>query len=100
MMAGSVITAPSGVTVAKGFRAAGVSAGIKTNKNADLALLVSETPATAAAVFTTNLAQAAPVLVSIEAPETDPGAPPAPSSSTAGAPTRAPATTGCKRRAT
>jgi glutamate N-acetyltransferase/amino-acid N-acetyltransferase len=65
-MAGSVITAPSGVTVAKGFRAAGISAGIKANRNLDLALLVSDTPATAAAVFTTNLAQAAPVLVSLE----------------------------------
>jgi len=65
-MPGSVITAPSGVTVAKGFRAAGVSAGIKANSGLDLALLVSETPATAAAVFTTNLAQAAPVLVSLD----------------------------------
>jgi glutamate N-acetyltransferase / amino-acid N-acetyltransferase len=69
MMAGSVITAPSGVTVAKEFRAAGVSCGIKAVKGngaLDLALLVSETPATAAAVFTTNLAKAAPVLVSLE----------------------------------
>jgi glutamate N-acetyltransferase/amino-acid N-acetyltransferase len=68
-MAGSVITAPSGVTVARGFRAAGVSAGIKAvsaNGALDLALLVSETPATAVAVFTTNLAQAAPVVVSLD----------------------------------
>ena len=65
-MPGTVITAPSGVTVAKGFRAAGVSAGIKANQGLDLALLVSEAPASAAAVFTTNLAQAAPVLVSLE----------------------------------
>jgi glutamate N-acetyltransferase/amino-acid N-acetyltransferase len=53
-----------GVTAPKGFRAAGVSAGIKANQGLDLALLVSDSPATAVAVFTTNKAQAAPVLVS------------------------------------
>ncbi len=53
-----------GVTTAQGFRAAGISAGIKARGGLDLALVVSDTPATAAAVFTTNLAQAAPVLVS------------------------------------
>jgi glutamate N-acetyltransferase/amino-acid N-acetyltransferase len=53
-----------GVTTPRGFRAAGISAGIKANKGLDLALLVSESPATAAAVFTVNRAQAAPVLVS------------------------------------
>ena len=55
-----------GITTPKGFRAAGVSAGIKANKGLDLALLVSDTPAAAAAVFTTNVVQAAPVLVSRE----------------------------------
>jgi glutamate N-acetyltransferase/amino-acid N-acetyltransferase len=55
-----------GVTTPLGFRAAGVSAGIKANQALDLALLVSDTPATAAAVFTINRAQAAPVLVSRE----------------------------------
>ncbi len=66
-----------GVTAPQGFRAAGISAGIKrgapgldTQTEAagplDLALLVSDVPATAAAVFTTNLALAAPVLVSRE----------------------------------
>ena len=54
-----------GVTTPKGFKAAGISAGIKARAGAlDLALLVSDTPATAAAVFTTNRAQAAPVVVS------------------------------------
>jgi glutamate N-acetyltransferase/amino-acid N-acetyltransferase len=53
-----------GVTTPLGFRAAGISAGIKANKGLDLALLISDTPATAAAVFTVNRAQAAPVLVS------------------------------------
>ena len=65
-MTTTVSTAPSGVTAAKGFRAAGVSAGIKASQGLDLALLVSEAPARAAAVFTTNRAQAAPVLVSLE----------------------------------
>ena len=48
----------------KGFRAAGVACGIKANGRPDLSLIVSEGTASAAAVFTTNLAQAAPVLVS------------------------------------
>jgi glutamate N-acetyltransferase/amino-acid N-acetyltransferase len=55
-----------GVTAPRGFRASGTSAGIKANSLLDLALLVSDTSATAAAVFTTNRAQAAPVLVSLE----------------------------------
>ncbi|PYR64330.1 MAG: ornithine acetyltransferase [Acidobacteria bacterium] len=62
----TVGVASGGVTTPQGFRAAGVSAGIKANGGLDLALLVSETPATAAAVFTINRAQAAPVLVSRE----------------------------------
>ena len=58
------IVATSGVTTPQGFTAAGVSAGIKrTPGELDLALVVSERPATAAAVFTTNRAQAAPVIV-------------------------------------
>jgi len=44
----------------------GTSAGIKANGGLDLALLVSDVPAQAAAVFTTNLAIAAPVVVSRE----------------------------------
>jgi glutamate N-acetyltransferase/amino-acid N-acetyltransferase len=55
--------ARTGVTAPAGFRAAGVSAGIKPAHGLDLALIVSDMPAHAAAVFTTNLAQAAPVLV-------------------------------------
>ena len=52
------------VTAPRGFRAAGVACGIKASKGLDLAVIASEVPASAAAVFTTNLAQAAPVLVS------------------------------------
>ena len=59
-------TVAGGVATARGFRAAGVRAGIKANGNLDLALLVSEAPAHAAAVFTTNKAIAAPVVVSRE----------------------------------
>lgn len=57
-------TATGSITTPRGFRAAGVAAGIKATNGLDLALLVSETPAQAAAVFTTNLAVAAPVVVS------------------------------------
>lgn len=46
-----------------GFKAGGIHCGIKKSKK-DLALIVSELPATAAAVFTLNKVQAAPVLVS------------------------------------
>jgi glutamate N-acetyltransferase / amino-acid N-acetyltransferase len=45
-----------------GFKAAGVVAGIKKNGNPDVALLVSDTVCSAAAVFTTNKVKAAPVL--------------------------------------
>jgi glutamate N-acetyltransferase/amino-acid N-acetyltransferase len=57
-------TIAGGVTAARGFRASGIAAGIKASKGLDLALIVADQPASAAAVFTTNLAQAAPVLVS------------------------------------
>jgi glutamate N-acetyltransferase / amino-acid N-acetyltransferase len=59
----SLALAEGGVTAPRGFRAAGVHCGIKPS-GLDLALIVSDAPATAAAVFTTNRAQAAPVLVS------------------------------------
>ena len=50
------------VTAAKGFAAAGVVAGIKASGRPDLALVVNSGPdAVAAAVFTSNRFQAAPV---------------------------------------
>ena len=55
----------TGVTAPKGFKAAGIHCGIKKSKK-DLALIYTNTPATAAAVFTFNKVQAAPVLVSKE----------------------------------
>jgi glutamate N-acetyltransferase/amino-acid N-acetyltransferase len=65
-MAALTATIRGGVTAPRSFRAAGTSAGIKANGGLDLALLVSDAPAQAAAVFTTNLAIAAPVVVSRE----------------------------------
>ncbi|BEU87495.1 bifunctional glutamate N-acetyltransferase/amino-acid acetyltransferase ArgJ [Selenomonas sp. TAMA-11512] len=59
--------AKKGVTFPKGFRAAGVKAGIKKSGNLDVALIVSDTPAAAAGVFTQNAVAAAPVCVSKEA---------------------------------
>src|SRR5215467_189292 len=50
----------------KGFRASGVSAGIKTTQVPDVGLLVCDVAATAAAVFTTNKVFAAPVKVGRE----------------------------------
>ena len=53
-----------GVCAAKGFKANGVHCGIRHNKlKRDLALIVSEVPATAAAVYTTNLVKGAPLIV-------------------------------------
>lgn len=46
----------------KGFKAVGIHCGLKHKKN-DLALLVSEVPASVAGVFTTNVIQAAPLQV-------------------------------------
>ncbi|BBF43321.1 glutamate N-acetyltransferase [Lachnospiraceae bacterium KM106-2] len=50
-----------GVTMAKGFYAAGAAAGIKFEGRDDMALVYSEKPAVTAGVFTTNLVKAAPV---------------------------------------
>ncbi|HXG51611.1 MAG TPA: bifunctional glutamate N-acetyltransferase/amino-acid acetyltransferase ArgJ [candidate division Zixibacteria bacterium] len=49
--------------VLSGYRFAGVACGIKKSKRRDVALIVSDRPATAAALFTTNRVKAAPVLV-------------------------------------
>lgn len=50
-----------GVTAPKGFRAAGVAAGIKPNSTKkDCALIVSDGPAALAGTFTTNLFKAPP----------------------------------------
>ena len=54
----------AGVTLAKGFKASGIKAGIKKSGKDDLAIIYSEKPATVAGVFTQNLVAAAPVWVS------------------------------------
>ena len=51
-----------GITAPKGYKAAGVRAGIKAGKdNKDMAMIWSEAPAACAAVYTKNVVKAAPV---------------------------------------
>jgi glutamate N-acetyltransferase/amino-acid N-acetyltransferase len=57
---------PGAVCAARGFRAAGVAASLKRSGGLDLALIVSDTQASAAGVFTAHRAAAAPVHVSRE----------------------------------
>ncbi|MBR4450364.1 MAG: bifunctional ornithine acetyltransferase/N-acetylglutamate synthase [Clostridia bacterium] len=53
-----------GVCAAKGFTAGGIHCGIRKNKGKkDLSLIYSEVPASAAAVYTTNLVKGAPLAV-------------------------------------
>ncbi|MFN2466368.1 MAG: bifunctional glutamate N-acetyltransferase/amino-acid acetyltransferase ArgJ [Candidatus Dormibacteria bacterium] len=60
----------TGVTAPLGYVAGAAAAGVKTGMPADaggrldVAVLYSERPATAAAIFTTNLVKAAPVVIS------------------------------------
>ena len=62
----SIVCIDGGVTAPAGFRAAGVAAGIKKNGGLDVSLVESVSLATAAALFTTNKAVAAPVVLSRE----------------------------------
>jgi len=57
-------TVEGGVTAPAGFVAAAVAAGLKKSGRADIALLAASRVVPAAAVFTTNLVAAAPVVVS------------------------------------
>ena len=53
-----------GVCAAQGFQANGIHCGIRKNHSKkDLALIVSQVPASAAAVYTTNLVKGAPLTV-------------------------------------
>ena len=53
-----------GICAAKGFTASGIHCGIRKNKTKrDLALILSENKASAAAVYTTNLVKGAPLAV-------------------------------------
>ena len=56
-----------GVCAAKGFKANGIHCGIRKNRTKkDLALIVSDLPASAAAVYTTNLVKGAPLLLNMK----------------------------------
>ncbi len=56
-----------GVTAAQGFVAGGIHCGVRKNKSKpDLAMIYSESPCTAAAVYTRNLVKGAPILVTKE----------------------------------
>jgi glutamate N-acetyltransferase/amino-acid N-acetyltransferase len=61
--AASIETFAGDVTSPAGFRASGVHCGLKKS-SLDLALVVSERPATVAGLFTRNVVKAAPVLYS------------------------------------
>ncbi|MDQ1709760.1 MAG: glutamate N-acetyltransferase / amino-acid N-acetyltransferase, partial [Frankiaceae bacterium] len=52
------------VTAAKGFRAAGVAAGLKPSGRPDIALVVNDGTGAVAGVFTSNKVKAAPVVLS------------------------------------
>ncbi|MBR8461788.1 bifunctional ornithine acetyltransferase/N-acetylglutamate synthase [Campylobacter sp. faydin G-105] len=54
------------ITDVRGIRATGIAAGLKKSGKKDLALIYSETPAVVAAVFTRNLAKAAPIVLDME----------------------------------
>jgi len=55
----------SPITQVSGFRAIGITCGLKQSGSPDLALVLARRPCAAAAVFTTNAFKAAPVLYDI-----------------------------------
>ncbi len=58
---------PGGVCAAQGYTASGVHCGIRRSRTKkDLALIVSQVPASCAAVYTTNLVKGAPLVVTRE----------------------------------
>jgi glutamate N-acetyltransferase/amino-acid N-acetyltransferase len=65
---GRAIVTPigGGITAPEGIRASGLACGIKTNGRRDLAVIAAAHPVSAAGLFTTNQAKAAPILVSQE----------------------------------
>ncbi len=60
------MSTPRPSQIPRGFRFAATSCGLKKTGGLDLAMITSDTPASAAAFFTTNLVQAAPVVLSRE----------------------------------
>lgn len=55
-----------GITYPHGFRASGIACGLKRSGRPDLSLVVSDRPAEAAGVFTTNVVKAAPVTLGVQ----------------------------------
>lgn len=55
-----------GILAPKGYKAAGVAAGLKSGGALDMAMVVSDVPASAAMVVTQNAVKAAPVLLDCE----------------------------------
>ena len=55
-----------GVTAPSGYRAGGIQTGVKESGAKDLALVYSTRPANAAAVYTTNKVQGAPIVIDRE----------------------------------
>lgn len=67
MIDGNINFIDGGVTAPKGFKAAGIHCGIRKNKSKkDLALIISEKEADAAAVYTKNLVKGAPLEITRE----------------------------------
>ncbi len=62
------------VTAPRGYRAAGITAGLKASGLPDLALIVSDVEAIAAGVFTTSVVRAAPVDYCRQRLQSKPGA--------------------------
>ena len=56
----------SGVTYPRGFKAAGISCGIKKNNKKDLALIYSDSTAVAAGLFTTNKVKSASIIIDLK----------------------------------
>src|SRR6516164_3591549 len=63
-MSREMTQAPSESALPRGFRFSATACGLKKTGALDLALISSDVPASAAAVFTQNLVVAAPVVVS------------------------------------
>ncbi len=55
-----------GITAPTGFRASGIACGLKRSGRPDLSLILSDRPAEAAGLFTTNRVRAAPVILGEE----------------------------------
>jgi glutamate N-acetyltransferase/amino-acid N-acetyltransferase len=61
----TLTAAEGGITAPAGFKSGAVHCGIKPTASAlDLAVIAADATVPAAALFTTNLAQAAPIIVS------------------------------------